>query len=73
MFLLHGQSTKDILVGGGFDLVKPIIKKLFNKMQLGIEGNYFIVRHFSVGAGLEHWTQFSTTSFVMGGTLVPNW
>lgn len=67
----HGQSTKDILVGGGFDLVKTDNQKLFNKMQLGIEGNYFIVRHFSVGAGLEHWTQFSTTSFVMGARWYP--
>lgn len=70
-FLAHSQSTKDILVGGGFDLVKTDNDKLFGKMQFGVEGNYFIVRHFSVGAGVDHWTQHATTSFVMGARWYP--
>jgi hypothetical protein len=66
------QSTKDILLGGAFDLLKTDNQKLFNKVQLGIEGNYFIVRHFAVGAGVEHWTAGPTTSFMMGARWYPS-
>jgi hypothetical protein len=65
------QSTKDILLGGAFDLVKTDNQKLFGKAQFGIEGNYFIVRHFAVGAGLEQWTAGPTTSFMMGARWYP--
>jgi hypothetical protein len=67
----NAQSTKDILLGGAFDLVKTDNQKLFNKAQMGIEGNYFIVRHFAVGAGVEHWTAGPTTSFMMGARWYP--
>jgi hypothetical protein len=60
------QSTKDILVGAGFDLVKTDISKVFNKAQIGFEGHYFIVRHFAVGAGAELWTTGQRSSFMMG-------
>ncbi len=59
------QSSHDILVGGGFDIIKTDIKQVFDKAQLGFEGNYFVVRHFSVGAGAEFWTN-QHNSFVMG-------
>lgn len=67
----NAQSTKDILLGGGFDLVKTDNNKLFSKAQFGIEGNYFIQRRFTVGLGIEHWTVNSTTSFVMGARWYP--
>lgn len=68
---VSAQSTKDILLGGGFDLVKTDNDKLFSKAQFGIEGNYFIQRRFAVGAGIDHWTVNSTTSFVMGARWYP--
>ena len=70
-YFAQAQSTKDILVGGGFDLVKTDNQKLFSKAQMGIEGNYFIVRHFAVGVGVEQWTANPTTSFVMGARWYP--
>jgi hypothetical protein len=60
------QSTKDILVGASFDLIKTDISRAFNKAQFGIEGHYFIVRHFAVGAGAELWTTGQSSSFMMG-------
>src|SRR5688572_32592240 len=60
------QSTKDILVGASFDLIKTDISRVFNKAQFGIEGHYFIVRHFAVGAGAELWTTGQSSSFMMG-------
>ena len=63
---LKAQSTKDILVGAGFDLIKTDISKVFNKGQTGFEGHYFVVRHFAVGAGAEFWTTGQTSSFMLG-------
>jgi hypothetical protein len=59
------QSTHDVMVSGGLDVLKTDNVKLFNKAQIGLEANYFVVRHFSVGAGLELWTK-QKDSFVMG-------
>lgn len=61
-----GQSTHDVLVGGGLDFIKTDNNGLFKKAQIGLEANYFIVRHFTVGAGAEIWTTNQKNSFVMG-------
>jgi hypothetical protein len=63
--LACAQSTTDIMVGGGFDLFKTDNRKLFDKGQVNLEANYFVVRHFAVGAGVELWTA-NPNSFVMG-------
>lgn len=68
---LTAQSTKDILVGGGLDLLKTDNNQLFNKMQLGLEANYFIVRQFAIGAGMEYWTTNQPSSFSMGARWYP--
>ena len=68
---LSAQSTKDILIGGSFDLVKTDNIKLFNKAQLGIEAHYFVVRQFAVGAGAEIWTTGQSSSFTMGARWYP--
>lgn len=62
---IFAQSTHDILVSGGFDLIKSDNIKLFEKAQIGLEGNYFIQRHFSAGLGVEIWTK-QKSSFVLG-------
>ncbi len=64
--IIHAQSTHDVLVGGGLDLIKTDNKGLFKKAQLGFEANYFVVRHFAVGVGTELWTTNQKSSFVMG-------
>jgi len=63
--LAHSQSTTDIMVAGAFDLFKTDNRRLFDKAQLNLEANYFVVRHFAVGAGIELWTQ-RPNSFIMG-------
>jgi len=65
------QSTHDILVGGGLDLIKTDNNKLFNKAQVGFEANYFVDRRFAVGAGAEIWTA-RKNSFVMGARWYAN-
>jgi hypothetical protein len=59
------QNANDIMVGGGIDLIKTDLYKGFDKAQVGFEANYFVVRHFAVGAGAEWWTG-RRNSFVMG-------
>jgi hypothetical protein len=62
----RAQSTHDVLVGGGMDLLKTDNKVLFKKAQFGFEAHYFVVRHFAVGAGAELWTANQKNSFMMG-------
>lgn len=62
---LCAQSTNDFLISGGFDLIKTDNTKIFDKAQVGLEVNYFIMRRFAVGAGGEFWTR-RANSFVLG-------
>jgi hypothetical protein len=62
----HAQSTHDVMVGGGMDLIKTDNNALFKKAQFGFEANYFVVRHFAVGGGAEIWTNNQKNSFMMG-------
>ncbi len=61
----RAQSSNDILVGGGFDLIKTDYNSPFDKAQIGLEANYFVVRNFAAGAGVEIWPE-QKSSFVMG-------
>ncbi|MCW5909847.1 MAG: hypothetical protein KIT62_02175 [Cyclobacteriaceae bacterium] len=77
LFILAGiiaatcaQSSNDILVSGGFDLIKTDYSRFADKLQLGAEANYFVVRHFAAGAGVELWTRH-TSSFAMGMRYYP--
>lgn len=63
--LTKAQSTHDILVSGSLDVIKTDNTKIFEKAQIGLEANYFVQRHFSVGAGAEIWTR-QKNSFVLG-------
>jgi hypothetical protein len=60
------------MLGGGFDLLKTDNHNLLSKAQLGLEGNYFIKRHVSIGVGTELWTNNQKSSFVLGTRLYLN-
>jgi hypothetical protein len=59
------QSNNDIMIGGSLDLIKTDYSSFLNKAQIGLEGNYFVLRHFAASAGIEIWTK-QTSSFMMG-------
>lgn len=61
---LLAQSSNSIMISAGADVIKTDIDKPFEKAQIGIEANYFVVRHFAVGAGAELWTD-RPNSFMM--------
>ncbi len=65
------QSTSDILLGGGLDLIKTDNPGLFEKVQVGVEMNYFVARHFAVGVGGELWSE-KRSSFTMGARWYAN-
>jgi hypothetical protein len=66
----YAQIAKDILVGGSFDVIKTDNNGFVKKAQLGIEGNYFLTRKFTVSAGFEFWTG-DNVSLVLGGRWYP--
>ncbi len=68
---VYAQSTHDILIGGGLDIIKTDNPGVFEKAQVGFEGNYFVVRHFAVGIGAEIWTE-RRNSFTMGARWYAN-
>jgi hypothetical protein len=61
----YAQSSNDLMVSGGIDLLKTDNNELFDKAQLGFEANYFAVRKFTITAGVELWTN-RDESFVFG-------
>lgn len=69
-FVSKAQSSNDILLSGGFDLIKTDYSRFADKLQFGAEANYFVVRHFAAGAGLELWTRHPS-SFAMGVRYYP--
>lgn len=68
--LSQAQIANDVMVGGGFDLIKTDYTSFFGKAQLGVEANYFITKDFTGTAGLEVWTA-EQLSFVLGGRYYP--
>ncbi|MCO5271070.1 MAG: hypothetical protein M9954_05375 [Cyclobacteriaceae bacterium] len=69
--VVAAQSTGDIMIGGGLDVLKTDNPGLFEKSQIGIEANYFVVRHFAVGLGGEIWSD-QKNSFSMGARWYAN-
>jgi hypothetical protein len=69
---VHAQSTRDLMLSGGFDILKTDNRSLLNKAQLGFEGNYFLKRRVSLGIGAELWTNNQKSSFVLGTRLYAN-
>jgi hypothetical protein len=67
---LSAQIANDIVVGGGFDLIKTDNDGFVKKAQFGIEGNYFLTRKFTASAGFDFWTG-DHVSLVLGGRWYP--
>lgn len=62
---VSAQSSNDLLLHVGIDVLKTDNQNLFEKAQVGVELNYFVLRHFAVGGGAEIWTD-RRSSFAMG-------
>ncbi|SRR5258707_15460479 len=71
-WLAHAQSTRDIMLSGGADVLKTDNHSLLSKAQLGFEGNYFVKRRVAIGIGAELWANNQKSSFVFGTRLYAN-
>jgi hypothetical protein len=56
VFSSKGQTSGNIMIGGGFDIIKSDINTFAGKVQTGFEANYFINRSFSISGGFEIWS-----------------
>jgi hypothetical protein len=65
------QSNNDIMIGGSMDLIKTDYSNFLDKAQIGLEANYFVVRHFAASGGVELWTN-QKSSFMMGMRWYPH-
>jgi hypothetical protein len=66
----YSQIANDMMISGGFDLIKTDASGVFEKAQIGTEFNYFLDRKFTATAGFELWT-YNKPSFVIGGRWYP--
>lgn len=64
------QDASDYVIGIHGDLVKTDNASMFGKAQLGAEVNYFVNNKFTVGTGVEVWTD-EDFSFVIGARYYP--
>jgi hypothetical protein len=64
------QIAEDLMVGGHFDVVKTDFSSILQKVQLGVEANYFATKAITATAGFEYWTT-EGFSFLVGGRWYP--
>lgn len=55
-FQVYSQTSGNVMIGGGLDVIKSDINSFASKVQTGFEANYFINRSFSVSGGFEIWS-----------------
>jgi hypothetical protein len=55
--LTLAQAARDVLLGANMDLIKSNNDGYFERVQAGLEANYFFVKHLSATGGLEVWTR----------------
>lgn len=53
------------MLSSSIDLIKTNYSSFLDKGQIGLEANYFVVRHFAASGGVEIWTK-QKSSFMMG-------
>jgi hypothetical protein len=56
IFSSFAQTAKDLMLNAHLDLIKSDHDGYFEKVQSGVEVNYFISQHFTATAGAELWT-----------------
>jgi hypothetical protein len=64
------QIAKDFMVGGAADLIKTDNDGFLEKVQLGLEGHYFITRQITASAGVELWSD-DDASLALGARWFP--
>jgi hypothetical protein len=61
---LFGQYNQGVLLGTNLDLIKSDYDGYFEKVQVGLEVNYFVVEKFTATGGLEVWSRTGASAVV---------
>ena len=69
--LSFGQRAKQFMLGVQADLIKSDNDGLFEKMQGGFEGSYYVSRKFAVTGGAEGWSGHQGAIFTFGARFCP--
>jgi hypothetical protein len=64
--VVFGQKSNALLIGLYGDLIKSDNAGFFEKLQTGVEANYYFSRKFSLSAGIEEWTGDNDISLILG-------
>ena len=67
----YSQIAKDFMIGASADIVKSDYAGIFEKIQGGVEVNYFISRKITITGGGEIWSRGAEVSLVMGARWYP--
>jgi hypothetical protein len=69
-FQVHSQYNDGVLIGSNLDLIKSDHDGYFEKVQVGLEANYFLSDKVSATGGIEVWSR-DGASAVMGARWYP--
>jgi hypothetical protein len=58
------QKAKDFIIGSNLDLIRSDHDGYFEKVQIGAEINYFVVKDFTGTGGVEYWTREGVSAVV---------
>jgi hypothetical protein len=68
---VKAQNSKDLTLGVQVDIVKSDYHGYFERVQIGIESNYFLSKKFSATVGIEYWSESTQLSGVIGARWYP--
>ena len=68
--IAQGQDTNSFMLGLGMDLIRTDNPGVFERTQIGLEGNYFFAPKFSGTIGLDFWSSRGT-SVILGARFYP--
>jgi hypothetical protein len=63
-YFLFSQDTGNFLMGSHLDLIKSDHDGYFQKVQVGLEVNYFLSKKFTGTFGVEFWTRDGASAVV---------
>jgi hypothetical protein len=67
----YAQRTQRVMMGVHADLIKTDNDGLFEKMQGGFEGSYYLSRKFALTTGVEWWSDNDNPILLFGARFCP--
>ncbi|WP_226389604.1 hypothetical protein [Penaeicola halotolerans] len=68
---VFAQSSGSFLISSGLDVYKTDNTGIADKVQFGLEGNYFVTSNFTFTGGVDFWSQGPNSSIIIGSRFYP--